>query len=210
MSILERKIYLVRHGETPWNVQKRMLGRTDIPLNDNGRKQAQELAQSLTKLPIDIIVCSDLSRAIETAEVVRRSRQLKVITTPNLREKDYGILEGLTVAEAAAMNLEISGQSRDEAFNAKHHPSMESDWEVASRALEFLSEDWLEEYSSVLAVTHSGVIRSLLIATNYACYDTLPHGAIGNCAHAVLSVMNNQYRFLELTGISLKGNDVEN
>ena len=210
MSALERKIHLVRHGETSWNVQKRMLGRTDIPLNDNGRKQAKELTESLAELPIDIIVCSDLSRAVETAEIVRGGRQLKVITTPNLREKDYGILEGLTVAQVAAMNLEISGQSRDETFNVKHYPSMESDREVASRALAYLSEDWLKKYSSILAVTHSSVIRSLLIATKYADYDTLPHGAIGNCAHAVLSVIDEQYRFLELTGISLKGKDAGN
>ncbi|MFH1244220.1 MAG: histidine phosphatase family protein [bacterium] len=209
-QVKERIIHLIRHGETDWNIGNRMLSHTDIPLNRNGRKQATLLTQTLSDLPFDVVVSSDLSRALETARIVKGDRQIRIITTPQLREKDYGELEGLTVAEVAAMNLEITGQSMEQAFAAKHHPSMESDQEVAARALSYLSESWLEQYTSILAVTHSGVIRSLLIATRYADYNTLRHGAIGNCAHAVLSVMNEQFTFLELTGVSLKGKYVEN
>ncbi len=203
MNAVERIVHLVRHGETDWNVERRMLSRTNIPLNKRGRQQAQTVASNLAKIPIDIIVSSDLSRSIETAEIIRGNRPIQIITTPAVREKDYGVLEGLTVAKVVAMNLEPPDQSWDQRFAAKPHLSMESDQEVSARTLGYLAER-LNEYASILVVTHSGVIRSLLLATHYTDYESLSHGAIGNCAHAVLSILNEQFTFLELSGIALK------
>ena len=63
-------IYVVRHGETEWNAINKVLGRTDMPLNEKGIKQAQELARSLKDLKIDVFLCSPLLRARQTADAI--------------------------------------------------------------------------------------------------------------------------------------------
>ena len=63
-------IYLVRHGQTDWNIEKKTQGHTDIPLNGTGKRQAEELAEKIADLKIDRIISSDLLRARETAEIM--------------------------------------------------------------------------------------------------------------------------------------------
>lgn len=77
---------LVRHGETAWNVQKKRQGWTDIPLNDEGRKQARILGEKLSEIPIKAVYASALSRAVETAEIVsKHHKNSSVIPDPSLR-----------------------------------------------------------------------------------------------------------------------------
>lgn len=66
------KLYLVRHGQTNWNLEGRIQGQTNIPLNDKGRKQAQQAKEKLQNIPIDLIICSPLMRARETAEIIEK------------------------------------------------------------------------------------------------------------------------------------------
>jgi broad specificity phosphatase PhoE len=96
-------IYLVRHGETEWNQDTRIQGQTDIPLNARGRRQAEALAARLADVPLEIIYTSDLSRARVTAELIaaRQPQTVPIVALPELRECDYGLWEGLTLAEAA-------------------------------------------------------------------------------------------------------------
>ena len=63
-------IYVIRHGETEWNAINKVLGRTDIPLNDRGIEQAEEMARSLKDIKIDVFLCSPLSRARQTADAI--------------------------------------------------------------------------------------------------------------------------------------------
>ncbi len=92
-------IYLVRHGETPWNVERRILGATDIELSDSGLRQSKALADALRDRPIRAVYSSDLKRAVRTAEALARPHGLEVRTHPGLREMNQGILEGLTFEE---------------------------------------------------------------------------------------------------------------
>ena len=96
-------IYLVRHGETEWNQDARIQGKTDIPLNARGRQQAEALADRLADVPLEHIYTSDLSRARVTAELIaaRQPRAVPVVALPELRECDYGLWEGLTRPEVA-------------------------------------------------------------------------------------------------------------
>jgi broad specificity phosphatase PhoE len=96
-------IYLVRHGETEWNQDKRIQGQTDIPLNERGRKQAEALAERLASVPLERIYTSDLGRTCETTRAIagRQPRNVPVVSTPELRECDYGRWEGLTRVEVA-------------------------------------------------------------------------------------------------------------
>ena len=89
-------ILLVRHGETDWNLQRRVQGHSDTPLNDNGRAQALALADTLDDVELDAVYASDLARAFETARIVAERRGLTVTSVPGLRERNFGTWEGLT------------------------------------------------------------------------------------------------------------------
>jgi probable phosphoglycerate mutase len=96
------EIYLARHGETDWNAAGRWQGHTDVPLNVTGVAQALALARRLHALGVSIasVVASDLTRARATAETVARSLDLELAyTDPDLRERRFGVFEGLTRAE---------------------------------------------------------------------------------------------------------------
>lgn len=92
-------IYLVRHGETSWNAEQRILGATDVDLSESGARQAETLAEFLRDRPLRAVYSSDLRRAVRTAEALARPHGLGVRIHPGLREMNQGILEGLTFEE---------------------------------------------------------------------------------------------------------------
>ena len=94
------RILAIRHGETAWNVDTRLQGHLDIPLNDVGLRQAQHLAQALVQRDaIDAIYASDLSRAHTTAQAIAQATGQTVSTHPGLRERHFGAFQGRTFAE---------------------------------------------------------------------------------------------------------------
>lgn len=93
------RILLIRHGETPWNAERRLQGHIDIPLNAEGERQAQALAAALAGERIDAVIASDLQRAGQTAHAVAQRHQLAVKADPLLRERCYGAFEGLLYTE---------------------------------------------------------------------------------------------------------------
>ena len=93
------RVLAIRHGETAWNVDTRIQGHLDIPLNDTGRWQARQVALALADERIDAIYSSDLLRAHETAQTVAASRGGVVTADIGLRERSFGVFEGLTYQE---------------------------------------------------------------------------------------------------------------
>ncbi len=95
------QIILIRHGETAWNAERRLQGHIDIPLNEEGVRQADALADALANEAIDAVYSSDLERAHQTAQAVAGRQGMLVHTDPALRERCYGGFEGLLYAEIA-------------------------------------------------------------------------------------------------------------
>ena len=93
------RLIVLRHGETTWNKDTRIQGHTDIDLNDTGRWQAKQLGQALADDPLDAVYSSDLRRAFDTAQAVASAQRLEAVTHTGLRERCFGVLEGLTWAE---------------------------------------------------------------------------------------------------------------
>lgn len=93
------RILAIRHGETAWNVDTRIQGQLDIPLNETGRWQAHRLSLAVAEEGIDAIYASDLLRAMETAQAVARGCGRPIATDTGLRERGFGVFEGLTFAE---------------------------------------------------------------------------------------------------------------
>ena len=97
------RIVAIRHGETDWNVDTRIQGGLDIPLNATGRQQAARMAQALRHEPITAIYSSDLARAWETAQYLGDALGLPVTPDAGLRERGFGHFEGKTFAEIEAL-----------------------------------------------------------------------------------------------------------
>ncbi|MCX7278954.1 MAG: histidine phosphatase family protein [Burkholderiales bacterium] len=102
------RIIAIRHGETAWNVDTRIQGHLDIPLNATGRWQAERAAQALVDEPITAIYASDLMRAYETAQAVANAVGVDIAKAPGLRERDFGAFQGHTFAEVEATQPELA------------------------------------------------------------------------------------------------------
>ncbi len=87
-------LYLIRHGRTDWNDRHKLQGMTDIPLNEEGRRMAEEAREAYREVHFDICFCSPLSRARETAEILLRGRDIPILTDERLREMGFGTYEG--------------------------------------------------------------------------------------------------------------------
>lgn len=146
-------VTLVRHGQTDWNLERRIQGWTDIPLNETGRRQARDAAGALADREWDRVVVSPLSRATETGEIIAGRLGLPAPTPEDgLRERAHGAIEGLTFSERQAR---FPGSAEV--------PGMESRQEVVERverAFERIEADGPED--RVIVVSHGGVIGSLL------------------------------------------------
>lgn len=160
------RLVLVRHGETDWNLHRRIQGSTEIPLNDTGRRQAREGAERLSSIEWAGIVASPLSRARETAEIIAAELGLDApLIVDDIVERHHGDLEGLTFAERQSRfpdETDVTGLETREAVLARTRPALVA---LADR---FGADD------KVLVVTHGGVISTLVRA---AFAEELPPGS---------------------------------
>lgn len=160
-------LYLVRHGETDWNAQRRIQGSTDIPLNAVGRKQAEATGRLLARRSWQGIFSSPLSRAYETARIIAESTDLHGVDTIDaIVERNYGDAEGL------------DWQEIDRLFPGDAPvPGRETHQDVADRVLPALLKlASAHRGESLIVVTHGGVIRSVLNAVQPDVW----HGSITN------------------------------
>jgi len=145
------KIFTVRHGQTVWNVEGRLQGHTDIPLDEVGLEQAQKIANRLAGEKIDIIYTSDLQRAAKTAETINIHHNVEVIPTARLRESSFGIYEGRILEE---VYHEIDW----------NHPdgSNENVQQKFHRIHSFLEEITTKPHESIVIVGHFGSVRAAI------------------------------------------------
>lgn len=160
-------ICLIRHGQTDWNLVKRLQGRENIPLNDTGRLQSEQLAEYFARakakgLSVGAVCTSPLSRAYDTAEYIAQRIDVKTIICDRLIERDYGKLSGLTVEERRKKFPRGEKQAGD----------VESIPGSASRML-YAFDDMLEISGghTVIGVSHGGIIN--------AVFSRLSAGEIG-------------------------------
>jgi uncharacterized phosphatase len=155
--LTETILGLLRHGQTDWNIDLRLQGSTDIPLNETGRNQARLAASVLNREDWDVIIASPLSRAKDTADIVALELGMNVVVVPELIERSFGVAEGLD--HASWRKLYESHQ---------HIEGLESLEDLRTRTVQLL-DLIANEYSGqrVLAVSHGAFIRKVLtIVTN--------------------------------------------
>ncbi|WP_144484613.1 histidine phosphatase family protein [Bacillus pumilus] len=144
-------ICLVRHGETDWNAAKRIQGRTDIPLNDTGKWQAEQTGLYLKDTHWDVVISSPLTRAKESAHLILKHIDAPLVIMDDFIERDYGDAEGM------------SFEDRQKLFPDKQYPNMEPLETIQDRMVEGI-EKVRAAYPNqqVLIVAHGAAIHALL------------------------------------------------
>jgi len=168
---LTTSIVLVRHGETDWNRDRRFQGHADVPLNEDGRRQARELAQRLVEERFVAAYSSPLSRALETAWILGAHLDLEVEARDGLKEVDVGSWSGLTTAEAESRFPD--GYRRWAADHSGGWTDGETYVELGERVvaeLLLLAEQHPDE--EILVVTHGGAMRAVVAFTMGLPFDS--------------------------------------
>jgi probable phosphoglycerate mutase len=157
-----KQLLIVRHGQTDWNAQGLYQGASDVELNHAGRRQALEIASRLgDRYAIDVIVSSPLRRAVETAEIIASVLSLNVHTMDQFAERNAGVYEGLTPAEAKTKYPEVWAQNITRQLHMAP-PGGETILEVGARVLDGLRELRARFAGKhVLLVAHGYVARML-------------------------------------------------
>ena len=157
--------YLVRHGETEWNLNGRIQGQMDVPLNATGRRQADLLGRRLDAVHFDAIYSSDLARTYETAQLIAKGRDLGIATDPDLREFAYGAWEGLTQAEIEARHPGALAERISMGNQQFAAPGGENSVQVLSRVRQFCmrTAKCHDPSDDILVVAHGGSIRALAV-----------------------------------------------
>ena len=158
-----KKIYLLRHGETAWNAEGRLQGHSDIPLNDQGRRQAQSMMPIMRQIIFDTCYTSDLSRASQTAALALQNRSIPLISEPRLRERNFGFMNGMQGPDIEHLKkiephrfITLDKTGRQIAKDA------ESETEFTSRLGALMKDLEEQTHDNILLVTHGGVIRQYI------------------------------------------------
>lgn len=155
---MKTKFCLVRHGSTDWNIEGRIQGCTDTTLNQQGRREVSELAQSLKRQDWEFIITSELQRAKETGEIISDMLQIPLFSYKGLREREFGPLEGLTLHE---IKERYPGWGDGDLFL----PELESRQELKTRALKVMGLlANLFPARQLIIVSHGGFLRAFFRA----------------------------------------------
>lgn len=206
MKTLFTTFYIVRHGETHWNVQKLLQGHGDSPLTESGKEQIQKRAQEFTNIHFDHVFSSDLLRAKHTAELLTIEKKLAINTTHLLRERSFGKYEGKPREVFQAENKELiekyEALSSQEQRKFKYADDMESAEEIVLRLLIFLRETAVTyEGKTILLVTHGGAMRVLLEHLGQVVLEG--RGTISNTAYVKLLSDGVEFEVKETNGIQM-------
>lgn len=183
------ELLIVRHGQTDWNLQRRIQGHTDIPLNETGKLEAKKLAETLRHSYFAACYTSDLVRAQETASILAQSHNLPVRTDTRLRERHFGPWEGCLRDELPA-----------------HPPSdqtdIESHQDLCLRAFQCFDDLRVQHPDeAVLIVTHGGFMSNILVEVGaFNCPTS--YLKTRNTATILMEHANGKWKVKDIQGIT--------
>ena len=182
-------LYILRHGKTDWNEQHKLQGRTDIPLNADGREMAEKARAEYADVHFDVCFCSPLIRARETAGILLRGRNVPIIPDERLVEMSFGVCEGQEYSFDGAESSFAADSPIKELFL---HPERyttpveggESFAQLFARTGEFLREvafPLLEQGKDVLIVGHGAMNSSIVCQVRGLPLEKFWSAGIENC-----------------------------
>lgn len=157
-------VYLLRHGETDWNKEGRIQGHTDIPLNQTGRMQIAQAAKGLAEVCpcIDLIICSPLVRAHESAEIAAKNLHYpidRIVVEPKLIERCFGEAEGMTAEERARKYPNY--QYSDTGYQFPGIEEYENLMKRADSAFQKILSTYKDK-ENILAVSHGAILAAVI------------------------------------------------
>lgn len=170
------EILLTRHGQTEWNILGKVQGRADIELNEKGIEQAEETGRVLENENIDLIICSPLKRAKQTADIINKNKNIPIIYDEDISERDFGEFEGINKAD-----FDFEGYwSYKQNNNYEKAENIKTFFERVYNFLDRIKDEYVDK--RILIVAHGGIS----IPVN--CYfngipkdDNLLKLVLGNC-----------------------------
>ena len=211
------RFLIVRHGETAWNADGRIQGHSNTALSEHGVQQARATASRLADVAIDAAYSSDLVRASETARILLEGRDTSLVQTAELRERYYGVFEGLTVDERRTRHPDMFAASlvKDLDFAPAGGESARKTLDRMAAFVGGIKEKHLEE--TVLLAGHGGSLRSLILAVMDLPPEATWKFVMANCSltiidtywdNAVLRLYNDTSHLTQLgqVGVTAAGN----
>ena len=176
------RVLAIRHGETEWNASRRVQGQLDIPLNPTGRWQVHRLALAVADEGIAHIYSSDLARAQQTAMAVARGCGGAIVTDAGLRERGFGIFEGLSYAEVNERWPALSERwrRRDPEFGAPGGETLNGFFERSIATVTRLAAR--HPGQTIAIVSHGGVMDCLYRAASRVALDAPRSWQLGNAS----------------------------
>jgi len=177
------KLYLVRHGETDYNIEKKILGNTDLSLNAEGIKQGYYLKELLKNENIDIIISSPFLRSKQTAEIINENFELEIQFDDRICERNYGEFEGISIIDFDFVSFWE--------YNSKRIGTSETTEKFVNRVFDFLN-DLKETYNGkkILIVAHGST--NLAISAYFA--KTMPTNLM-DISSKIESMEVNEYEY---------------
>lgn len=202
------RFYIFRHGKSEGNLLDLVQGQKDYPLSPEGVNAAQEACHLVEGEEFAEIFCSDLSRARQTAEIIASSKHLAVKATYLLRDQTFGAFDGITKSkfkeELREKLAEHEALAIEERVNHRLAPGAETDAEVITRLLNFIRFTALANSDrKVLVVSHSNVVRDLLVKFGFCQKKQLPSGSIKNLAYFVLDSDGTEFEVVGIHNITV-------
>lgn len=169
------KIYVIRHGQTDWNLINKIQGQKDIVLNKTGIIQAENIRNEIEKYDFDLIICSPLKRARQTAEIINQNKNIKIIYDKSLIERGLGSFEETQANfdENPVYNLKIN-------LEINNIETAKEFYDRVSKLLDYIKNNFKDK--KILLVTHGGTVRA--IETYFFGTDdngNMPPETLNNC-----------------------------
>jgi len=155
------ELILIRHGETDWNIEGRYQGQSDIPLNQNGMQQARDMAHRLRHYQFDAIISSDLSRALQTAEILSKTSNAPLRIDSRLREINQGEWEGMLFADIRSLYAKAFKERLRNPLEVAP-PGGETVGQVRQRVLDALQEIVEQFPDGIVAIVSHGLSLAII------------------------------------------------
>lgn len=199
------EIYIMRHGETVWNTERRLQGGTDIELNENGIRLAQLTSEKMREINFDKIYSSPLKRAYMTADIIRAGRDIPIYKSSLIREISFGEWEG--IRDTTLIERGCSFKYFFKAPDLYRAPKSGEDFEaLCERGREFMSEVIEPEAAGckrILIVAHGAINSALMmhIRSSNEIKDFWGEGLQKNCGINIINYDNSEYSISEYNKI---------
>ncbi|MDN5352719.1 MAG: alpha-ribazole phosphatase [Clostridiales bacterium] len=199
---MDRTVYLIRHGKIELGNEKRLVGRTDLPLSEEGIEQVRRIGASFFRVPLECAYTSPLSRCVDTADIVLAGRDTKIITVADFAEIDLGLWDNMKVSEIQAEYPEAY-EARGKDIAGYIPPEGESFYQVEKRVMPAFETIFESTRGDIAIFAHAGVNRVIIshllglpindlfnISQPYGCINILNWSGKSQC----WSIQTRHYR----------------